>query len=363
MFQVLEAAPNPVLQVKRYMFTPANSLINVTGRFTATINLHQTSFKNPFLKYANVTVSVDEPTVLSTQFKRFRGSPPQSIEFLHLQTIVNNTERTVAVNYTFELMHEYLIKDRTTLVLDLSTNLNGTKLSLLGEDLEGNEANVTLILEEAYEQQQLYFLYVKPIHDLLKTVRKVLVTHVCQPRGYFEINTVFRILNIFDDKPSIDSKKLVQGEWSTRIDNLNFPHRFRWEQLKAMNMSVWITSSSIFPETISTLNTLKYLWKVPDPLNVTIYDAQVILTFSRSIEAPIIQAEIIVEENGISKVIDFVGNITEAFSDQSKFPRLEIPIPNYGRDCQVILSYLYWSPLWNVIALCSLFVIMIDSIV
>lgn len=357
LFQVNKAAPNPTLAIERYIFTPANNLINVTGSGYATINLHQTSFKNPFLKYDSVNSSIEDQEILSTQFKRSIGSPPDNIDFLQFQTVVNNTDEIVNVSYTFELEYEYPIKDRTTLVLYVYTSLEETKLSLLGKDSKGNETEITYVLDEAYEK---YYLYIQPVPISLKTVQKVNLSYVCQPRGYTKINTIFRIMNLFDEKPSIDSKILQQGQWSVKIERLEFPHRFRWEQLKAINTSIWI-KLNLEPESISTFNTLTYLWKIPDQLNVTINDASVIFVFSRSIEAPLTQARINIETNSTPKVIDVTGNISEAFISQSLAPRVVLSIPNNGKKGQVLIEYLYWPLLWNVIAFFCIAVIMIET--
>jgi hypothetical protein len=357
-YQVKKAEPDPPASVEKYIFTPANNVIDVSGRGFASINLHRTSFETPFLNYRDVTSSFNSSDVLSTRFSRSVGTPPDNIDYLQFQTTVNNTNEEISVKYAFELSHEYTMTDKTKLVVYTFTNFNETELTLIGEDLEGNEDSFTLSLDEAYQK---YFLYIIPIRTLTK-VNHVKLTYICQPEGHVKINTVFRILNLFDGAPTVDFQRLEQGALWLKIDDVEFPHRFVWKQLMAKNMTTLI-KLNLEPKSISTVNTITYLWDIPNLTNATIYDANVIFVFSRSIEAPLSQAEISVEENGVPHVINVMENITQAFSDQSPNPRVVLSIPEYGKNCQISITYLYWHPFWTSIAFLSLAIIMVESIV
>lgn len=347
LFQVKKATPNPTLLVERQIFTPASSLINATGHGLAVVNLKSSSFENPFINYSSVVSTADEQEVLKTRF--IRSTDRKNREYIQFLSIVNNTEKVVRVNHTIELAQEYLVDYRTTLVMYVWTNLNGARLSLLGTDSSGNETDIMFFLSEAFGD---YYLYIRPVQDSLETIQRINLTHICQPEGYFKAQTLFYILNIFSEAPSIDSEDLVEGDWWVKIQNIEFPHTFSWEQLKAQNMTI-IIRWSVDPEFTSTYNSVKYLWKVPDPVASTDF-ASIGINFDRVVEAPITQAQIIVEENGVPDTIDIVGNITEAFSSDSQYPRVDISIPNNGRNCQVVMTYLYWSPLWVAVALSSL---------
>ena len=130
---------------------------------------------------------------------------------------------------------------------------------------------------------------------------------------------------------------------------------------KALNVTSDIRLT-VFPESSQTLNTLNYSWAIPDLGIVTTIRTLLIFTFSSSIEAPITKAEIILEEPGGMTVMDVTQNIIDALLDGSPNTRLEVPIPNYTGNCQVVVSYLYWSTLWSSLFLVSLSLIIIASI-
>jgi hypothetical protein len=357
-FQVKKATMNPTLEIEREIFTSADNMINATGRGLAVFNLKYSSYENPFLNYSGVTSSVSDPEVLSTRFIRSIGGLPQSIEYLLFRSEVNNTDNVVSVNYTLALSHDFIVEDDTTLVIYLHTNTNETTLSLLGEDSQGNEIELMFDLSEAYNQ---YLLFIEPLSDIINVIKKVNVNNICQPLGYFKVENVFRILNLFDSIPAIDTVNLKKGQWWVRINDVEFPHRFHWEPLKALNVTSDIRLT-VFPESSQTLNTLNYSWAIPDLGIVTTIRTLLIFTFSSSVEAPITKAEIILEEPGGMNVIDVTQNIIEALLDGSSNIRLEVPIPNYTGNCQVVVSYLYWSTLWSSLFLVSLSLIIIASI-
>lgn len=353
LFQVRKVVPNPVLEVEREIFTPAANMINVTGRGLAVVNLKYSSFMNPFLNYTDVTSFADDPDIISSRFVRSFGKLPHNIEYLLFRTVVNNTARSLQINYTLELAHDYVIKDESTFVLYGYTNLNGTGVCLIGENYEGSVSNVTFILSEAYRE---YYLYLKNIPKTLKIVNKINVTHNCQPVGFYSGETVFRILNIFDNKPSINFEELVEGQWWVRIDDIEFPHRFRWNQLKALNTTMNLRLFLV-PDFNTSLNMMNYIWNVPDVLNVSISQASLIVSLSHSVEAHLDQARIILEENGAPTLLDVKDQIIEALSSSSTNPRLVVSIPNYGRNGKVVIRYRYWSSVWLGVMVFSLIAI------
>jgi hypothetical protein len=221
--QVKKVEPNLVLGVEKDFFTPTSNLITVEGDGFAVINLKRSSFKNPFINYSEVTSFFEDPDVLSTRFNRIVGKPPLNIEYMQFKNVVNNTNRIVSVNHTIELGQEYHVTDETTLALFVYTNTNGTRISLLGEDYENKSTNATFVLTEAYQKEYLYFY---TIPNSLKTINKLYLTQVCPPNGYFKGETLFRLLNIFENRPSIDSEPLVEGQNWVRIEKVTFPHIF-----------------------------------------------------------------------------------------------------------------------------------------
>ncbi len=344
LFQVKKVAPSPIFLVDRQIFTPATSLINFTGQGLATINLKTSSYENPFINYTDVTSDANDLEVLSTRFVRSVGG--RNREYISFITVVNNTEEIARVDHTLRLTNGFAVGEETTLVMYVYTDLNITRLSLIGEDSGGNQTDSAFYLDEAYNQ---YYLYVQPLEHSLKKIRRINLTHICPPRGFTKVRTVFRILNIFDDRPSIDSENLVQGQWWLKFGNLEFPHRFQWRQLKALNMTVNIRLY-LDSESTSTLNTMKYVWRIPD-LSARTDVVRIRIFFDPSIEATITQAKILVEEDGIADTMDIMQNVTEVLSSESEDPKVEVYLPSQGRNFQVTVKYLYWTPFWSYTAL------------
>ena len=135
------------------------------------------------------------------------------------------------------------------------------------------------------------------------------------------------------------------------IDDLNFPHKFNFVQLKAFNMTVYIILD-LNAESYSTFDTLSYLWRIPDQYDAAIFSAKMVIYFNR-LEAPITDATLTVEQMGGINSTSIQKEVDAIFASPEPFPILSMPLQNDGGGGQVTITYTVWPTPWGSVAIYS----------
>ena len=367
LLQVKRSAYPPTVKFERFcrVYAPNNSTIEFTGVQDVQIYILDSSFENAFVNYTETKIlGVENPNVKVSWFDRWNGEISSPIPpYITFHTEIEGKENDTRVDFQLNFNQSTGANSQIVALAYGWGTPSTAWIELGGTDINGTyKTSRVLDLYQAYEK---YYLYVLPLHQYdFSEIRKMNITYYCPPNNNVSVYTVFKILNIFDDVPSIDGAPLRDGQLITTLSKVAFPHSFRWEQLKPININMYTTYNLNASWTTSLVSPhMNYAWKVPDLADENILKAQYsIIDFDRLTYAPIVSATIRFLENGQVQILDISENIAEAFSSESSVPRVITVISNLAKEIEISIVFKYWSSPWVETTLFSSIIITIELI-